>query len=178
MVESFHGIDGYELYPENGDVLYESEAMRLADDARSLWLYLNFAGEYAGGAKPTIIDGRSYKVMFPQDKGIYTIEAVRDELLTVFSEEFTDKIINNAVADKDIIEYDDDVYVAFKKKAGNESSNGWVDSVRDEGDGRYTVVMAVKRPDTDTLEYIDFPTEKNAQGKFVFSAYPYWDESE
>ena len=152
--------------------------MRLADDARSLWLYLNFAGEYAGGEKPTVIDGRSYKVMFPQDKGIYTIEAVRDELLTVFSEEFTDKIINNAVADKDIIEYDDDVYVAFKKKAGSESSNGWVDSVRDEGDGRYTVVMAVKRPDTDTLEYIDFPTEKNAQGKFVFSEYPYWDESE
>lgn len=178
LVESFHGIDGYELYPENGDVLYESEAMRLADDARSLWLYLNFAGEYAGGAKPTIIDGRSYIVMFPQDKGVYTIEAVHDELLTVFSEEFTDKIINKAVEDKDLIEYNDDVYVAFKKKAGNESSNGWVDSVRDEGDGRYTVVMAVRRPGTDTLEYLDFPTEKNAEGKFVFSAYPYWDESE
>lgn len=49
ILESLRGVNGYTLYPEDGTVLYEAQAQELADNARSLWLYLHFAGEDAPG---------------------------------------------------------------------------------------------------------------------------------
>ena len=49
ILESLRGVNGYTLYPEDGTVLYEAQAQELADSARSLWLYLHFAGEDASG---------------------------------------------------------------------------------------------------------------------------------
>ena len=46
-----------------------------------------------------------------------------------------------------------------------------------EEDGGATVVMAVRTQDHDTV-YVELPAEKNANGAFVFTDYPYWDESE
>lgn len=99
-------------------------------------------------------------------------------ILKVFSEEFTDKTLNRAIADKELIEYKGDVYVVCKKRKGDASYNGCVDCVRDEGNGRFTVVIAVTMPPSGNKLYVDLPTEKNAAGEFVFSDYPYWERSE
>ena len=116
--------------------------------------------------------------MFPPYDYTNTIEGVRKKFLKVFSEEFTDKTLNRAVADKELIEYKGDVYVACKKRKGEASYNSSVDSVLDEGNGKFTVVIAVKMPPSGNTLYVDLPTEKNAAGEFVFSDYPYWEKSE
>ena len=178
VIESLRGVNGYELYPEDGTVLYYANAREMADEARSLWLSLNFAGEYPGGAKPVRFKRKNYVPMFPPYDYINTIEGVRKKFLKVFSEEFTDKTLNRAIADKELIEYKGDVYVACKKRKGEASYNSSVDSVLDEGNGKFTVVIAVKMPPSGNTLYVDLPTEKNAAGEFVFSDYPYWEKSE
>ena len=115
--------------------------------------------------------------MFSRYENIRTIEEVRARFLQTFSESFTDQTLNRAIADKDMLEYNDDVYVAYKKYKGEPSLNSWVEDVRMEEDGGATVVMAVRTQDPDTV-YIELPAEKNANGAFVFTDYPYWDESE
>ena len=178
IIESLRGVNGYAFYPEDGTVLYYADARKMADEARSLWLSLNFAGEYSGSAKPLRFKRKNYVPMFPPYDYINTIEGVRKKFLKVFSEEFTDKTLNRALADKELIEYKGDVYVACKKRKGEASYNSCVDCVRDEGDGKFTVVIAVKMPPSGSKLYVDLPTEKNAAGKFVFSDYPYWEKSE
>ena len=170
IIESLRGVNGYEFYPEDGTVLYYADAREMADEARSLWLSLNFAGEYPGSAKPVRFN-RKYDYT-------NTIEGVRKKFLKVFSEEFTDKTLNRAIADKELIEYKGDVYVACKKRKGEASYNSCVDCVRDEGGGKFTVVIAVRTPSNGNKLYVDLPTEKNAAGEFVFTDYPYWEKSE
>ena len=68
--------------------------------------------------------------------------------------------------------------MAYKKNKGETSVNSWVSELREEGDGKYTVVMAVRMSSSDEIRYVELPVEKNAAGAFVFSDYPYWDESE
>ena len=178
IIESLRGVNGYAFYPEDGTVLYYADAREMADKARSLWLSLNFAGEYSGSAKPVRFKRKNYVPMFPPYDYTNTIESVRKKFLKVFSEEFTDKTLNRAVADKELIEYKGDVYVACKKRKGEASYNCCVDCVRDEGGGKFTVVIAVKMPPNGNKLYVDLPTEKNAAGEFVFSDYPYWEKSE
>ena len=96
-------MNGYEFYPEDGSTLYEEEAWELSEQARSLWLRLTFAGEYSEGMSPVQIQGRKYLPMFPARDGVYTIEQVREKFLAVFSEEFTDKTLNAAIASKDLL---------------------------------------------------------------------------
>ena len=178
IIESLRGVNGYEFYPEDGTALYYADAREMADEARSLWLSLNFAGEYPGSVKPVRFKRKNYVPMFPPYDYINTIESVRKKFLKVFSEEFTDKTLNRAIADKELIEYKGDVYVACKKRKGEASYNSCVDCVRDEGGGKFTVVIAVKMPPNGNKLYVDLPTEKNAAGEFVFSDYPYWEKSE
>ena len=178
VIESLRGVNGYEFYPEDGTVLYYAEAREMADTARSLWLSLNFAGEYPGSAKPVRLKRKNYVPMFPPYDYTNTIEGVRKKFLKVFSEEFTDKTLNRAIADKELIEYKGDVYVACKKRKGEAFYNSCVDSVRDEGNGKFTVVITVKMPPSGNKLYVDLPAEKNAAGEFVFSGYPYWEKSE
>lgn len=178
IIESLRGVNGYEFYPEDGTTLCYADARKMADEARSLWLSLNFAGEYSGSAKPVRFKRKNYVPMFPPYDYINTIEGVRKKFLKVFSEEFTDKTLNRAIADKELIEYKGDVYVACKKRKGEASYNSCVDCVRDEGGGKFTVVIAVKMPPNGNKLYVDLPTEKNAAGEFVFSDYPYWEKSE
>ena len=173
IIESLRGVNGYELYPEDGTVLYYADAREMADKARSLWLSLHFAGEYPSSAKPVRFKGKDYVTMFPPYDYTNTIEGVRKKFLKVFSEEFTDKTLNRAVADKELIEYKGDVYVACKKRKGGASYNSCVDCVRDEGNGKFTVVIAVKMQPSGSKLYVDLPTEKNTAGEFVFSDYPY-----
>ena len=178
ILESLRGVNGYTLYPEDGTVLYEAQAQELADNARSLWLYLHFAGEYAGGVQPTTIDGRPYKPLFPAQDNIHTLEQVRDRFLQVFSADFTDKTLDAALAGKDLLAYNGDIYAAYKKTSGEAAYNSWVDHVRDDGDGKFTVVMAVTLPPDAHTDYVELPAERNAAGDFVFTDYPYWDRSE
>ena len=178
IIESLRGVSGYEFYPEDGTALYYADARKMADEARSLWLSLNFAGEYSGSAKPVRFKRKNYVPMFPPYDYTNTIEGVRKKFLKVFSEEFTDKTLNRAIADNEMIEYKGDVYVACKKRKGEASYNSCVDCVRDEGGGKFTVVIAVKMPPDGNKLYVDLPTEKNAAGEFVFSDYPYWEKSE
>lgn len=178
IIESLRGVNGYEFYPEDGTVLYYADARKMADEARNLWLSLNFAGEYSGSAKPVRFKRKNYVPMFPPYDYTNTIESVRKKFLKVFSEEFTDKTLNRAIADKELIEYKGDVYVACKKRKGEASYNSCVDCVRDEGDGKFTVVIAVRTPPNGNKLYVDLPTEKNAAGEFVFSDYTYWEKSE
>ncbi len=178
IIESLCGVNGYKLYPEDGTVLYYADAMKMADKARSLWLSLNFAGEYSGNAKPVRFKRKNYVPMFPPYDYINTIESVRKKFLEVFSEEFTDKTLNRAIADKELIEYKGDVYVVCKKRTGEASYNSRVDCVRDECNGKFTVVIVVKMLPSGSMLYVDLPTEKNAAGEFVFSDYPYWEKSE
>ena len=178
IIESLRGVNGYEFYPEDGTVLYYADAREMADEARSLWLSLNFAGEYPGSAKPIRFKRKNYVPMFPPYDYINTIESVRKEFLKVFSEEFTDKTLNHAIADKELIEYKGDVYVVCKKRKGEASYNSCVDCVRNEDNGEFTVVIAVKMPPNGSKLYVDLPAEKNAAGEFVFSDYPYWEKSE
>ena len=178
IIESLRGVNGYEFYTEDGTVLYYANAREMADKARSLWLSLNFAGEYPSSAKPIRFKRKNYVPMFPPYDYINTIESVRKEFLKVFSEEFTDKTLNHAIADKELIEYKGDVYVVCKKRKGEASYNSCVDCVRNEDNGEFTVVIAVKMPPNGSKLYVDLPAEKNAAGEFVFSDYPYWEKSE
>ena len=178
VIESLHGVNGYEFFPEDGTILYYSNAREMADKARSLWLSLNFAGEYPSTAKPVRIKRRNYVPMFPPYDFTNTVENVRKKFLKVFSEEFTDQTLNRAIAEKELIEYKGDVYVVCKKRKGEASYNSCVDCVRNEGNGKFTVVIAVKMPPNGNKRYVDLPTEKNAAGEFVFTDYPYWDKSE
>lgn len=178
IIESLCGVNGYKLYPEDGTVLYYADAMKMADKARSLWLSLNFAGEYSGNAKPVRFKRKNYVPMFLPYDYINTIESVRKKFLEVFSEEFTDKTLNRAIADKELIEYKGDVYVVCKKRTGEASYNSRVDCVRDECNGKFTVVIVVKMLPSDSMLYVNLPTEKNAAGEFVFTDYPYWEKSE
>lgn len=116
--------------------------------------------------------------MFPARDGVYTIEQVREKFLAVFSEEFTDKTLNAAIASKDLLEYNGNIYAAYRKNKGKTSYNSWADHVRDDGAGKFTVVMGVSMPPDGSTVYVELPTEKNAAGKFVFTDYPYWDRSE
>ena len=88
------------------------------------------------------------------------------------------KVIWQDIAEKELIEYKGDVYVVCKKRKGEASYNSCVDCVRNEGNGKFTVVIAVKMPPNGNKRYVDLPTEKNAAGEFVFTDYPYWDKSE
>lgn len=178
IINSLHGINGYELQKEDGSTLYMREAEELAENAKMYWLYLNFAGEYSGGIQPTEINGRNYKIIFPKDYAVSSIDDVYNILLNVFSKDFTTKVIDEAVKNKDLIEHNDEVYVAYKKAIKPQSYNSWVNSVIDEGDGKFTIVMDVKMPDSDEPVNINLPVEKNEDGKFVFTDYPYWDKSE
>ena len=178
VIESLCGVNGYEFYPEDGTILYDAHARKLADKARSLWLSLNFAGEYPGRAKPVRVRRRNYVPMFPPYDYINTIANVRKKFLTVFSEEFTDRILSRAIADKELIEYKGDVYVACKKCKGEASYNSYVNCIRDEGNGVFTVVIAVRMPPDGNTIHVDLPTKRNAAGEFVFTDYPYWDKSE
>ncbi len=178
IIESICGVNGYEFCPEEGKTLYYAYAMDLADQARSLWLSLNFAGDYPGGAKPVRLKRQNYVPMFPPYLYINTMEDVRRKFLTVFSEEFTDKTLSRAVAAGELIEYKDNVYVACKKCKGAASYNSWVDSVRDTGNGKFAIVVAVRMPPDGNTIHVELPTEKNASGEFVITDYPYWDESE
>ncbi|MBT9649650.1 hypothetical protein GPK87_09385 [Oscillibacter sp. MCC667] len=116
--------------------------------------------------------------MFPARDGVYTIEQVREKFLAVFSEEFTDKTLNAAIASKDLLEYNGNIYAAYRKNKGKTSYNSWADHVRDDGAGKFTVVMGVSMPPDGSTVYVELPTEKNVAGKFVFTDYPYWDRSE
>ena len=178
IIESLRSVNGYEFYPEDGTILYYANAREMADRARSLWLSLNFAGEYPGSAKPVRFKRKNYVPMFPPYDYINTVESVRKKFLKVFSEEFTDKTLNRAIADKELIEYKGDVYVVCKKRKGEASYNSCVECVRDEGNGKFTVVVAVKMPPSGNKLYVDLPAEKNTAGEFVFSDYPYWEKSE
>ena len=178
IIESFRGANGYKFYPEDGSTLYEAGAWELSEQARSLWLRLNFAGEYSEGIRPVQIQGRKYLPMFPARDSVYTIAQVREKFLEVFSEEFTDKTLNTAIANKDLLEYNGNVYAACKKNKGETSYNSWADHVQDDGDGKFTVVMGVSMPPDGSTVYVELPAEKNAAGYFVFTDYPYWDQSE
>ena len=115
--------------------------------------------------------------MFPQYRYVTTMEEVRKKFLEVFSEEFTDKILSQAVADRDLIEHNDNIYVAYKKNDGEVSYNRWMHHVEDDGNGNFTVVMAVRKRSVDDIIYVKLSAGKNAEGKFVFTDYPYWDKS-
>ena len=65
-----------------------------------------------------------------------------------------------------------------KKRRGEASYNSSVDSVRDEGGGKFTVVIAVRMPPDGKKHFVDLPAEKNAAGEFVLTDYPYWEKSE
>lgn len=134
--------------------------------------------DYPSTAKPVRIKRRNYVPMFPPYDFTNTVENVRKKFLKVFSEEFTDQTLNRAIAEKELIEYKGDVYVVCKKRKGEASYNSCVDCVRNEGNGKFTVVIAVKMPPNGNKRYVDLPTEKNAAGEFVFTDYPYWDKSE
>lgn len=178
IIKSIRGVNGYKFCAEDGMTLYMSEAMTLADSARSLWLSLNFAGDYPGGSKPITLKRRQYIQMFPSYTYTDTIEDVRRKFLKVFSEEFTERTLKHAVAEKSLIEYRGSVYVLCKKSKGEVSRNSYVDSVWDEGNGKFTVVMAVGMPSAEDVIYVSLPVGKNAEGRFVFTDYPYWDKSE
>lgn len=178
IIESLRGVNGYEFFPEDGTVLYYADAREMADKARSLWLSLNFAGEYPSGAKPVRLKRKNYVPMFPPYDFTNTIEKVRKKFLKVFSEEFTDKTLSRAIADKELIEYKDNVYVVCKKFKGKASYNSWVKCIRDEDGGKFTVVIAVRMPPDGNTLFVELPAERNAAGDFVFTDYPYWDKSE
>ena len=165
-------MNGYEFYPEDGSTLYEEEAWELSEQARSLWLRLTFAGEYSESMSPVQIQGRKYLPMFPARDGVYTIEQVQEKFLAVFSEEFTDKTLNAAIASKDLLEYNGNVYAAYKKNRGETSYNSWADHVRDDGAGKFTVVMGVSMPSNGSTVYVELPTEKTRQASSYLRIIP------
>ena len=120
---------------------------------------------------------RSWRTTPAQDN-IHTLEQVRDRFLQVFSADFTDKTLDAALAAKDLLAYNDDIYAAYKKTSGEAAYNSWVDHVRDDGDGKFTVVMAVTLPPDAHTDYVELPAERTAAGDFVFTDYPYRDRSE
>ena len=133
---------------------------------------LTFAGEYSEDMSPVQIQGRKYLSMFPARDGVYTIEQVREKFLAVFSEESTDKTLNAAIASKDLLEYNGNVYAAYKKNRGKTSYNSWADHVRDDGAGKFTVVMGVSMPPDGSTVYVELLTGKNAAANLCLRIIP------
>ncbi len=90
---------------------------------------------------------------------------------------FNYKILPHGVADWFFIYHNYNIFVAYKKNDGEVSYNSWMHHVEDDGNGNFTVVMAVRKRSVDDIIYVKLPTGKNAEGKFVFTDYPYWDKS-
>ncbi len=181
ILDSFKPVNGYRFAPEDGSVLYEADARKLFDKAKGLWLDLAFAGDYKKSVKPISINGRDYIPLSAARKGVKSMEELRQSFLDFFSVEFTDKVLAEAQAHKDLIVVDGNTYVAYNKSANRaDFINSWVNSVRDDGNGHFSVLVKLRKrtaqgqkTDEQTLA---FPTEKLPRGGFVFTGFPYWEK--
>ncbi len=156
-------MNGYEFYPEDGSTLYEEEAWELSGRPRSLWLRLTFAGEYSEGMSPVKFRVGSTFPCSPPGTASTPLNRFEKKILAVFSKEFTDKTLNAAIASKDLLEYNGNVYTAYKKNRGETSYNSWADHVRDDGAGKFTVVMGVSMPPDGSTVYVELPTEEKTR---------------
>ena len=183
ITASIAGANGWTFLPEDGSTLYEPDARKLFDQARSLWLDLCLAGEYAGGGSPETIDGREYRKTFLPYTGLYVRneEELREEMEKYFSEEFTERILREKISSKEIVFEENAAYSAFKVCADPGRYGGYsLEEVTNEA----IVVEIMKALPTDEQyrysgeESIIFPVAQNKEGRFVFTEFPYWDKGE
>ena len=88
--------------------------------------------------RPLLIEGAAGVGKTEIAKVSKSMEELRQSFLDFFSVEFTDKVLAEAQAHKDLIVVDGNTYVAYNK-SGNRADfiNSWVNSVRDDGNGRF-----------------------------------------
>ena len=183
ITASIEGAGGWTFIPEDGSMLYESDARKLFDKARSLWLDLCLAGEYAGSSTPETIEGRKYRKTFLPYTGlsVRNEEELRAEMEKYFSEEFTENILMEMLSAKEIVFEGNTAYSAYKVIADSGRYGGYsLGEVTNEA----IVVEIMKALPTDEQyrysgeETITFPVAKNEEGNFVFTDFPYWDKGE
>ncbi|MBQ6601838.1 MAG: hypothetical protein IJH99_00335 [Eubacterium sp.] len=185
IVESIKGLNGLIFEPESGGKLYMSDARDLFDKARSLWLNIFLAEEYPSGRTQIEENGRVYDSAFAsyERQSPRNEEGLRELFLQYFTEEFTDYLMNKMEEEGDLIVRNNILYVPAVKVENNALyGNGYVKDVRKEDDGRYTVIVEVMKasPEDEKYRYslreeLEFPVERNEDGSYVFSAFPYWD---
>ena len=185
LAESITGLNGLVFVPEGGGELYKADARTLFDKARSLWLNIFLAAEYPSGRKQIEENGRVYDSAFAsyERQSPRNEEGLRELFLQYFTEEFTDYLMNKMAEEGDLIVRDNVLYVPAVKVENNALyGNGYVKDVRKEDDGRYTVIVEVMKasPEDERYSYslreeLEFPVERNEEGSYVFSAFPYWD---
>ena len=185
-LESLEGAGSYEFVPEDGSVLYESDARNCFDDARSRYMTLRLSSEYSSDT-PEEINGRQYlpyRILDPYHSYVVTgMEEVREDLLKSFSEDFTDPLLKELQDQKDLILYDGSVYVACNRIA-DESVYGsyYMESLEQTDAEHATLTICVNKAlEGDEAyrysgeEYRDFHLERNAEGNWVFTDFDYWD---
>ena len=185
LAESITGLNGLVFVPEGGGELYEADARTLFDKARSLWLNIFLAEEYPSGRTQIEENGRLYDSAFAsyERQSPRNEDGLRELFLQYFTEEFTDYLMNKMAEEGDLIVRNNILYVPAVKVENNALyGNGYVRDVRKEDDGRYTVIVEVMKasPEDEKYRYslreeLEFPVERNEDGSYVFSAFPYWD---
>lgn len=183
ITASITGINGWTFMPEDGSTLYESQARKLFDSARSLWLNLCLAGEYAGGASPETIDGKTYRAAYNSYSGvrIRNEEELRAEMEEYFSKDFTEEFIAAHLADKSLLFRDNTMYVSFDKIADPLRYGGFY--VKEVSNDSILVEVRKALPTDEEYRYsqteeIVFPVLRNEEGNFVFTDFPYWDKAD
>lgn len=183
ITESITGTNGFRFIKEEGSVFYENDADTLFETARTIWLYCYLRGDYSEGETPVMIDGCSYLRAFPEHTGLHAADFT--ELYTVFSKVFTGsyakKLIEEGRESGHFIENEGEIFVKPESMSEPSLYGGYyIDSVTEE---KITVHVSKALPGDENFHYsgeemTDFPVEKNGDGRFVFSDFPYWDRSE
>lgn len=102
-----------------------------------------------------------------------------------FAATCTESLVREAVASGKLLESNRKLYVSDTKVADKTLyGNYFLKEVRNNGAGRYNLIMQVQKAvlgdqkyTYNTEEVIDFPVVRRAAGEFVFTNFPYWDKA-
>lgn len=186
IIESVEGADGCKKEAEDGRFFYESDALALLDDARSLCLSLYLAGEYAGGVSATEIDGMEYIPFSPEweNPAVKSVEELRARMLAVFTPEWTERQLDALQKEKGVVVKDDILYVRYNTIQDIGKYGGYSLSEVEQTDAEHAVVTVTVRkatPEDELYRYsgsedFQFQVERNSDGKWVFADFVYWDK--
>ena len=185
ITESITGLDGLVFETEGGGGLYEADARKMYDKARSLWLNIFLAAEYPSGRTQIKVGDRVYDSAFAsyESPSPGTKEGLRELFLTHFTEAFTDYLMNKMEEEGDLIERNNTLYVPARKiEPKGLYGYGYVSEVKQVDEDHFIIIVHVsKAAEGDELytystsEDFEYHVERNASGKLVFADFPYYD---
>ena len=174
--------------PEDGENFYLMDAERLFKNARSFWLSLKFPADYPSGHETLTDNGRKYYSLYAkfEREPARTAEELLRKMKSIFSEDFSRKLISDMQAANSLLTKNGKLYVAEGRNPDPKKYGGFsVNKVqqKDSDHAELTVSVLTSAPEDPDYRYsrrteFCFPCARNPQGCFVLTAFPYWDTPE